>query len=207
MLYVHTRHVSNKVTSSVLSEECARGSFKLFRLLIKTQTGFRWIALKCRAVAALLVEITWMDLPRTFCAMNFLDLVIYIPPNLLRHACRSFSACPDRIFPARHTITILVLGMPPKMAVGTAQMAAMAKTCQIRRSLGCVDPASKLPLPTGSSSHLSECRVCTEMANKDGTWLREICSCCCLTTAGKTRQLLLNKIYIPILPYLYFFPM
>ena len=41
-----------------------------------------------------------------------------------------------------------------------------------------------------------------EMANKDGTWLREISSCCCLTTAGKTRQLLLNKIYIPILPSL-----
>ena len=36
----------------------------------------------------------------------------------------------------------------------------------------------------------------TETAKKDGTWLREISSCCCLTTAGKTRQLLLNKIYI-----------
>ena len=44
---------------------------------------------------------------------------------------------------------------------------------------------------------------CTETANKDGTWLREISSCCCLTTAGKTRQLLLNKIYIPFLPSLY----
>ena len=43
------------------------------------------------------------------------------------------------------------------------------------------------------------------MANKDGTWLREISSCCCLTTAGKTRQLLLNKIYIPFLPSLYIF--
>ena len=43
----------------------------------------------------------------------------------------------------------------------------------------------------------------TEMANKDGTWLREICSCCSLTTAGKTRQLLLNKINIPFLPSLY----
>ena len=31
------------------------------------------------------------------------------------------------------------------------------------------------------------CFFCTEMANKDGTWLREISSCCCLTTAGKTR--------------------
>ena len=41
------------------------------------------------------------------------------------------------------------------------------------------------------------------MANKDGTWLREIYSCCCLTTAGKTRQLLLNNIYIPFLPSLY----
>ena len=37
----------------------------------------------------------------------------------------------------------------------------------------------------------------TEMVNKDRTWLREISSCCCLTPAGKTRQLLLNKIYIP----------
>ena len=46
----------------------------------------------------------------------------------------------------------------------------------------------------------------TEMANKDGTWLREISSCCCLTTAGKTRQLLLKKIYIPFLPSLYHFP-
>ena len=43
----------------------------------------------------------------------------------------------------------------------------------------------------------------TETANKDGTWLREMSSCCCLTTAGKTRQLLLNKIYIPSLPSLY----
>ena len=43
----------------------------------------------------------------------------------------------------------------------------------------------------------------TEMANKDGMWLREISSCCCLTTAGKTRQLLLNKMYIPFLPSLY----
>ena len=43
----------------------------------------------------------------------------------------------------------------------------------------------------------------TETANKDGTWLREMSSCCCLTTAGKTRQLLLNKIYIPFLPSLY----
>ena len=42
------------------------------------------------------------------------------------------------------------------------------------------------------------------MANKDGRWLREIVSCCCLTTAGKTRQLLLNKIYIPFLLSLYF---
>ena len=33
----------------------------------------------------------------------------------------------------------------------------------------------------------------TETANKDGTWLREVSSCCCVTTAGKTRQLLLNK--------------
>ena len=29
----------------------------------------------------------------------------------------------------------------------------------------------------------------TEMANKDGTWLREISSCCCLTTAGKSPRL------------------
>ena len=43
---------------------------------------------------------------------------------------------------------------------------------------------------------------CTEMANKDGAWLREMSSCCCLTTAGKTSQLLLNKIYIPFLPSL-----
>ena len=41
------------------------------------------------------------------------------------------------------------------------------------------------------------------MANKDGTWLREISSCYCLTTAGKIRQLLLNKMYIPFLPSLY----
>ena len=33
--------------------------------------------------------------------------------------------------------------------------------------------------------------------------MREISSCCCLTTAGKTRQLLLNKIDIPFLPSLY----
>ena len=44
-----------------------------------------------------------------------------------------------------------------------------------------------------------------EVANKDGMWLRDISSCCCLTTAGKIRQLLLNKIYIPFLPSLYFF--
>ena len=43
----------------------------------------------------------------------------------------------------------------------------------------------------------------TETANKDGTWLLEISSCCCLTPAGKTKQLLLNKIYIPFLPSLY----
>ena len=43
---------------------------------------------------------------------------------------------------------------------------------------------------------------CTETANKVGTWLREISSCCCLTTASKTRQLLLNKIHIPFLPSL-----
>ena len=59
----------------------------------------------------------------------------------------------------------------------------------------------------GVSSHLlsswTKCTgmyVCTETANKNGTWLREISSCCCLTRAGKTRQLLLNKIYIPIFP-------
>ena len=44
---------------------------------------------------------------------------------------------------------------------------------------------------------------CTETANKVCTWLREVSSCCCLTTAGKTRQLLLNNIYIPFLPSLY----
>ena len=43
------------------------------------------------------------------------------------------------------------------------------------------------------------------MANKDGTWLREISPCCCLTRAGKIRQLLLNKIYIPFLPPLYYY--
>ena len=43
----------------------------------------------------------------------------------------------------------------------------------------------------------------TETANKDGTWLQEISSCCCLPTAGKTTQLLLKKIYIPFLPSLY----
>ena len=43
----------------------------------------------------------------------------------------------------------------------------------------------------------------TETANKDGMWLREISSCCCLTRAGKTRQLLLNKMYIPFLTSLY----
>ena len=36
-------------------------------------------------------------------------------------------------------------------------------------------------------------RLCTETANKDGMWLREISPCCCLTSAGKTRELLLNK--------------
>ena len=45
----------------------------------------------------------------------------------------------------------------------------------------------------------------TEMANKDGTWLREISFCCCLPRAGKTRQLLLNKMYIPFLLSLYIF--
>ena len=45
--------------------------------------------------------------------------------------------------------------------------------------------------------------ICTETANKDGMWLRENSSCCCLTTAGKNRQLLFNKIYIPFLPSLY----
>ena len=44
--------------------------------------------------------------------------------------------------------------------------------------------------------------LCTETANKDGTWLREISSCCCLTTAGKPRQLLLKKIYNPFFPSL-----
>ena len=28
---------------------------------------------------------------------------------------------------------------------------------------------------------------CTETANKDGTWLGEMSSCCCLTTAGRNR--------------------
>ena len=46
------------------------------------------------------------------------------------------------------------------------------------------------PLPSLRTSY-------TETANKDGTWLLEMSSCCCLTTAGKTRQLLLDKIYIP----------
>ena len=45
--------------------------------------------------------------------------------------------------------------------------------------------------------------IYTETANKDGTWLREISSSCCLTTGGKTRQLLLIKIYIPFLSSLY----
>ena len=49
---------------------------------------------------------------------------------------------------------------------------------------------------------MAEKSKCTETANKDGTWLREISSCCCLTTAGNTRQLLLNKIYISFLPSL-----
>ena len=46
------------------------------------------------------------------------------------------------------------------------------------------------------------CVRTTETANKDGAWLREISSCCCLTTAGKPRKL--NKIYIPFLPSLYY---
>ena len=45
--------------------------------------------------------------------------------------------------------------------------------------------------------------LATEMANKNDTRLQEISSCCCLTTAGKTRQLLLDKICIPFLPSLY----
>ena len=51
-------------------------------------------------------------------------------------------------------------------------------------------------------SRLHIWQLCTETANKDGMWLREISSCCCLTTGGKTRQLLLNNIYIPFLPFL-----
>ena len=46
----------------------------------------------------------------------------------------------------------------------------------------------------------------TETANKDGTRLREISSCCCLTTAGKTGQLLLKRNYIPFLASLYLSP-
>ena len=45
--------------------------------------------------------------------------------------------------------------------------------------------------------------LATEMANKNDTRLQEISSCCCLTTAGNTRQLLLDKICIPFLPSLY----
>ena len=44
----------------------------------------------------------------------------------------------------------------------------------------------------------------TETANKDGTWLRENSSCCCLKIAGKTKQQLLKKIYMSFLPSLYF---
>ena len=47
--------------------------------------------------------------------------------------------------------------------------------------------------------------MCTEMAKEDGTGLREVSSRCCLTTAGKTGQLLLNNIYISFLPSLYSF--
>ena len=61
------------------------------------------------------------------------------------------------------------------------------------------DPA---PLAGVVHLHVSLQKVYTETANKDGRWLREISSCCCLTTADKTRQLLLNKIYVPFLPSL-----
>ena len=56
-------------------------------------------------------------------------------------------------------------------------------------------------LPDPNVEHMSGTQ-CTETSNRDGTWLREISSRCCLTTASKTRQLLLNKIYIPFLPSL-----
>ena len=57
----------------------------------------------------------------------------------------------------------------------------------------------------GLWAEVNKSKISTEMAKKDGTWLREIYSCCCLTTAGKTRQLLLNKMHIPFLPSLYIF--
>ena len=64
----------------------------------------------------------WIN-PQNFLSdYRILDLVISG-----MHASLS-PPCHDRIFPARHTITILIFGMPPKMAVGTAQVAAIVKT-------------------------------------------------------------------------------
>ena len=66
----------------------------------------------------------------------------------------------------------------------------------------CQNAFSVLKKVWSSSKSLCLLQPTKLYTNKDGTLLREISSCCCLTTAGKTRQLLLNKIYIPFLPSL-----
>ena len=88
-------------------------------------------------------------------------------------------------------IVLLLLGDLPTLDLYYRQSCVL-------RARACVDRRHRRDLRKTSSCSKSN----TEAANKDGTWLREISSCCCLTTAGKTRQLLLNKIYIPFLPSL-----
>ena len=76
-------------------------------------------------------------------------------PFLPRQACHLPAALIE-FPPPDTTITILIFGMPPKMAVGMAQMAAIAivRSCQKRWGLGCVNPpTSWLPLADVASSH------------------------------------------------------
>ena len=57
--------------------------------------------------------------------MTEIVIELSLSPRTFKDACHSSSACLDRIFSARRTITIFIFGMPPKKAAGTAQADAI----------------------------------------------------------------------------------
>ena len=100
----------------------------------------------------------------------------------------------------RETLTVCfpILFLPSFLALDIAPPCVTDNVVQyIRRSISTSDVRGDADL------HSWYISIFTETANKEGMWLRDISSCCCLTTAGKIKQLMLNKIYIPFLPSLY----